>query len=208
MAVSDKIAQIAVVTNLSAAAGAITATFSSWLLAGKPDLSLGINGILSGLVAITASCAFVSYPVAVLIGSLAGILVVLSVYYLDLIGIDDPVGAVSVHLVNGIWGTLAVGLFADPAIAEMADFPGGLLVSGDISPVGTQLLGILTVGIITVVLSVSFWYILKGIFGLRVSRDEEFLGLDIGEHGMEAYSGFLEVDPEGVFEPGEAETYQ
>ena len=200
MAVSDKIAYIAVVTNLSAAAGAITATICSWFLAGKPDLSLTINGILSGLVAITAACAFVSYSAAFLIGSLAGILVVLSVYFLDMIKIDDPVGAVSVHLVNGIWGTLAVGLFANPVIAGIDDFPGGLFVSGDTSQVITQLLGILSVGSITLVLSIIFWYILKWTFGLRVSRDEEFLGLDISEHGMEAYSGFLEVESEGLSE--------
>jgi Amt family ammonium transporter len=200
MAVNDKIAYIAVITNLSAASGAITATITSWILAGKPDLSLGINGVLSGLVAITASCAFVSYSVAVLIGAISGVLVVFSVYLFDSLKIDDPVGAISVHLVNGIWGTLAVGLFANPIIMGNKDFPGGLFITGNTSQLGKQLLGIFTVGIITVTLSVIFWYLLKTIFGLRVTAEEELLGLDIGEHGMEAYSGLIEVEPETFFE--------
>lgn len=205
MEVSDKIAQIAVVTNLSAASGAITATISSWILASKPDLSLSINGILSGLVAVTASCAFISYSSAILIGSIAGILVVLSVYFLDTIKIDDPVGAISVHLLNGIWGTLAVGLFSDPDIAKKEDFAGGLFVTGNFTQLGIQILGIFTIGIIMLILSIAFWYLLKNIFGLRVSQEEELLGLDIGEHGMEAYNGFLEIDQEELFESEEAE---
>jgi Amt family ammonium transporter len=203
MEVSTKIADIAVVTNLSSSAGAITATVTSWILAGKPDLSLSINGILSGLVAVTASCAFVGYSSAIIIGAIAGILVVVSVYFLDTIRIDDPVGAISVHLVNGLWGTLALGLFADPLVSDLENFPGGLFTTGNFSQLGTQLLGILTVGIITVAFSIIFWLTLKSIFGLRVSRQEELIGLDIGEHGMEAYSGFLEVDAEGVFESEE-----
>lgn len=200
MAVNDDIARIAVVTNLSGSAGAITGTITSWILAGKPDLSLSINGLLSGLVAVTASCAFINYPSAVLIGSIAGILVVLSVYFLDTIKIDDPVGAVSVHLVNGTWGTLAVGLFIDPLIAKSQDFAGGLFITGDLSQLGKQLLGIFTVAIITVTFSTASWYLLKSIFGLRVSPEEESLGLDIGEHGMEAYSGFFEVESDTFFE--------
>jgi Amt family ammonium transporter len=200
MAVNDKIAYIAVVTNLSAASGAITATITSWILAGKPDLSLGINGVLSGLVAITASCAMVSYSLAILIGAIAGILVVFSVYCLDLIKIDDPVGAISVHLVNGIWGTLGVGLFANPVLMGNEDFSGGLFITGNASQLGKQLLGIFTVGITTVTLSVIFWYLLKTIFGLRVTAEEELLGLDIGEHGMEAYSGSIEIEPETFYE--------
>lgn len=205
MEVSDKIAYIALTTNLAAASGAITATISSWFLAGKPDLSLSINGILSGLVAITAGCSMVSYTSAILIGGISGILVVISVYFLDSIRIDDPVGAVSVHLVNGIWGTLAVGIFGDPLIADIEDFSGGLLVTGELSQLGTQLIGVLTVGVITLIFSFAFWYLLKVIFGLRVSPQEEILGLDIGEHGMEAYSGFMEMESDIYFEAEESE---
>lgn len=193
MAVGENIAYIAVVTNLSAAAGAITATITSWILAGKPDLSLSINGILSGLVAITASCSMVSYSSAVTIGALAGILVVFAVYLSDSLKIDDPVGAVSVHLVNGIWGTIAVGLFADANIANNPDIA-GLLSSGSLHLLAIQLLGIVSVGAIMITLSVLFWNLLKITLGLRVSEEEEYLGLDIGEHGMEAYNGFLESD--------------
>lgn len=199
MAVNEKIAYIAVVTNLSAASGAITGTISSWILAGKPDLSLSINGILSGLVAITASCAMVSYSSAIIIGSLAGILVVFSVYFLDTIKIDDPVGAVSVHLVNGIWGTIAVGLFADRKISG-DEKVAGLFTNGNISLILTQLLGIVSVGLIMLALSASFWYLLKVTLGLRVSAEEEYLGLDIGEHGMEAYSGFVDVETDAFYE--------
>lgn len=194
MAVSEHIAYIAVTTNLAAAAGAVTATITSWLLAGKPDLSLSINGILSGLVAITAGCAFVSYTNAVVIGAFAGILVVMAVYFLDSIQIDDPVGAVSVHLVNGIWGTIALGLFADPVIADDGSVR-GLLTTGNFGLFGVQIIGILAVGLAMTISSFFFWYLLKITLGLRVSEEEEYLGLDIGEHGMEAYNGFSqEVD--------------
>ncbi len=193
MAVGEDIAYIAVVTNLSAASGAITATISSWILAGKPDLSLTINGVLSGLVAITASCSMVSYSNATVIGALAGILVVFAVYLSDSLKIDDPVGAVSVHLVNGIWGTIAVGLFADGNITNNPEIA-GLFISRSLDLLGVQLLGIVTVGFTMIFLSILFWNILKVSLGLRVSEEEESLGLDIGEHGMEAYNGFLEVD--------------
>lgn len=195
MAVGENIAYIAVATNLAAASGAITATISSWILAGKPDLSLTINGILSGLVAITAGCAMVSYSSAVLIGAFAGILVVFAVYFLDSLKIDDPVGAVSVHLVNGVWGTIAVGLFADSIITGNENIS-GLFSSGNFNLLGSQLLGIVSVGITMIVFSVLFWNLLKVTLGLRVSQEEEYLGLDIGEHGMEAYSGFLELESE------------
>lgn len=193
MAVSEDIAYIAVVTNLSAAAGGITSTITSWILAGKPDLSLSINGVLSGLVAITAGCSMVSYSSAVTIGLLAGILVVFSVYFLDNRKIDDPVGAVSVHLVNGIWGTIAIGLFADSSITKNEQIA-GLFSNANFSLLGVQLLGIVTVGITMIILSTVFWNILKVSFGLRVSQEEEYLGLDISEHGMEAYSGFLDLE--------------
>lgn len=173
---------IAVTTTLAAAAGGVAATFTAWALSGKPDLSMIINGILAGLVGITAGCAGVNYIGAVIIGLIAGVIVVFSVGFFDSIKIDDPVGAISVHLVCGIWGTLAVGLFA---------VDGGLFFGGGFGQLGAQILGILSVGLFTVVASTIFWLVLKSTLGLRVSPEEEMKGLDIGEHGMEAYSGFL-----------------
>lgn len=182
LAADTAVPYIAVTTNLAAAAGGLSATITAWLASGKPDLSMIINGILAGLVAVTAGCAGVSYLGAVVIGLIAGVLVVFSVYFFDSIRIDDPVGAISVHLVNGVWGTLAVGLFSTES---------GLFYGQGITQLIAQIMGILTVGLFTVVLSTIFWYALKAVFGLRVTEEEELIGLDIGEHGMEAYSGFL-----------------
>lgn len=177
LAASEAVPYIAVTTNLSAAAGAVTAMFTSWALSGKPDLSMLINGILAGLVAITAPCAGVSYLSAVIIGAIAGVLVVFAVLFFDKIKIDDPVGAISVHLVNGIWGTLAVGIF-DQELAGGNQFM-------------VQLIGVLAIGGFTVVLSTIFWLALKAVLGMRVTAEEELAGLDISEHGMQGYSGFL-----------------
>ncbi len=199
MAVSPSIAHIALTTNLAAAVGGITATFCSWFLFSKPDLSMTINGILAGLVAITASCAFVGYSSAVLIGGIAGVLVVFSILFFEKIKIDDPVGAISVHLINGIWGTLAVGLFANPEIygTSLGSPPlAGLFISGDFTQIGSQIIGIAFVGGTIVLFSTIFWFILKVIFGLRVSPEEELEGLDLGEHSMEAYPGFAEDSTE------------
>jgi Amt family ammonium transporter len=182
LAANEAVPYIAVTTNLAAAAGGIAATITSWIASGKPDLSMIINGILAGLVAITAGCAGVTYLGAIIIGLIGGVLVVFAVYFFDSIRIDDPVGAISVHLVNGIWGTLAVGLFDQEA---------GLFYGGGANQLIAQILGILTYGLWTVVLSTIFWFALKSFFGLRVTEEEELIGLDIGEHGMEAYSGFL-----------------
>jgi ammonium transporter, Amt family len=197
LAVDNAVPYIALTTNLAGAAGGISATVVSWVKDGKPDLSMIINGILAGLVGITAGCAFVSYWGAFVIGLIAGILVVYAVSFFDNMRIDDPVGATSVHLVNGIWGTLAVGIFADPNISIariMAPEPAtpvtGLLY-GNFNQLLNQIIGIAAVGAFTVVFSVVAWSILKAIFGLRVSLEEEINGLDIGEHGMEAYSGFV-----------------
>ncbi|MBR8826467.1 MAG: ammonium transporter [Gomphosphaeria aponina SAG 52.96 = DSM 107014] len=200
MAVNPSIAQIAVVTNLSAAAAGLAATATSWILCGKPDLSLIINGVLSGLVAITGSCAFVGFSAAVLIGFLAGIFVVFSVYVFEFLKIDDPVGAISVHLVNGIWGTIAVGLFANPDLYQDGNIMPGLFLSGDLAQVGVQILGIISVAVSTICWSFIFWQILNMIFGLRVSPEEERQGLDIAEHGMEAYTGFMEIQTESFID--------
>jgi ammonium transporter, Amt family len=180
---------IAVTTNLAGAAGGIAATVTSWTKDGKPDLSMVINGILAGLVAITAGCAYVSFVSAVIIGLIAGIIVVFAVSFFDNLRIDDPVGATSVHLVNGIWGTLAVGLFAAD-VGTGYDVK-GLFFGGGVTQLINQIIGVLACCGFTLVFSVVAWMVLKAVFGMRVSLEEEINGLDIGEHGMEAYSGFV-----------------
>lgn len=185
LAADPEIAYIALTTNLAAAAGGVAATITSSVLSGKPDLSMIINGILAGLVGITAGCAVVPLWGAAVIGLLAGIIVVLSVYFFDRIRIDDPVGAISVHLVCGMWGTLAVGLFAQET---------GLFLGGGLAQLGAQILGVASIGGFTVLFSLIAWTIIKAIAGLRVSQEEEIKGLDISEHGMEAYPGFLKEE--------------
>ena len=174
------IALIALNTNMAAATGCLSATIASWLLLGKPDLSMILNGTLAGLVAITASCAFVSVGAAVVIGLVAGVLVVYSVLFFDKVRIDDPVGATSVHLVNGVFGTLCVGLFATD---------GGLFYGGGFAKTLTQVTGIAAIGAVTFAVSLLAWLLLKATMGIRVAPAEEQEGLDLGEHGMEAYPG-------------------
>jgi len=175
------ITSIALNTNMAAAAGCLSATAVAWLLLGKPDLSMVLNGTLAGLVAITAPCASVSVGSSLIIGAIAGCLVVYSVLFFDRVKLDDPVGALSVHLVNGVFGTLAVGLFATE---------GGLFFGGGMASLVAQLTGIAAVGATVFVLSFAVWFVLKATLGVRVTEAEELEGLDISEHGMEAYVGF------------------
>ncbi len=191
MAVGDgsAIAHVALTTNTSAVFAIATATIASWLIQKKPDLSMILNGALAGLVAITAPCAFVSVPAAAAIGSIAGVLVVCSVYFFDKLKIDDPVGALSVHLVNGVFGTLAVGLWAKDGITGAAT-GNGLFNGGGFSLFLTQLTGVAAVGGFTFISSFIIWFIIKKTLGMRVSKREEIVGLDIGEHGMKAYPDF------------------
>jgi Amt family ammonium transporter len=185
------IAHVAVTTNTAAAAASISALLvATWLL-GKPDFSMILNGCLAGLVAITAPCAWVSVESSLVIGLVAGALVVVAVLFFDRIGLDDPVGALSVHLANGIWGTLAVGLFANPAVAPIAGPKAGLFAGGGFEQLGYQLIGVLTAGAYTVGISLVAWGVVKAVMGLRVSPEEEMEGLDIGEHGNEAYPDFV-----------------
>ena len=187
------IATIAVTTNLAAAAGAITAMFAVWALYKKPDASMTLNGVLAGLVAITAPCAVVSPGNAIIIGIIAGGLVVLSVEVLDkILHIDDPVGAISVHGVCGLWGTLSVGLFADPryGLSSGVGAVKGLLYGGGFHQLGVQFIGCLAVFVWVGISAGILFFILKHTVGLRVSEREEIRGLDIEEHGMEGYAGF------------------
>jgi Amt family ammonium transporter len=199
MGVSPAIAHIAVTTNTAGAFGGVVAMITAWVVLGKPDLSMVINGILAGLVGVTASCAWISVPSAAIIGIVSGVAVVFAVGFFDQLRIDDPVGAVSVHLVNGVWGTLAVGLFSQGDIYGAAPAPKpGLFFGGGFEQLGYQLVGVLAVGGMTVLLSFIFWAILKATFGIRVSPEEEFQGLDVSEHGMEAYSGFAKESLAGL----------
>ena len=188
----ESIARICITTNSAAVAGILTSTAVAWLVLGKPDLSMTINGCLAGLVAITASCAYVSVGSSLVIGAVAGILVVFAVIWFDKRKIDDPVGALAVHLVNGVFGTLAVGLFAQDAF-----MPGttgdGLLFGGGFSLLWHQLIGVVTVGAFTFAISYVVWTVLKKTMGIRVSETEEIDGLDMGEHGLEAYPDFEKV---------------
>ncbi len=185
----NAIARIAVTTNTAAAAAAVAASLTAWLLLGKPDLTMILNGALAGLVAITAPCAFVSVGSSLLIGLGAGILVVLSVLFFDRVRVDDPVGAISVHLACGVFGTLALGFFAQDAL-----MPGttgnGLFYGGGWKLFLAQLTGVAAVGVFTFAISLLFWAILKATMGIRVSAEEEIEGLDVGEHGLVAYPEF------------------
>lgn len=189
----DAISHILLTTNMAAATGGIAATITSWVWFGKPDLSMIINGVLAGLVAITASCRFVNTFWAAVIGAVAGIIVVFSVDFLDnKLKFDDPVGAISVHLVCGFWGTIAVGLFSQPGLLSVNDkVPvASLLYGGDLKQLLIQILGFSCVAIFTIIFSVVSWSIIARIFDLRVSPQDEKRGLDLSEHNIEAYRGF------------------
>jgi Amt family ammonium transporter len=184
---SLSIAAIAVTTNLAAAAGALMAMVTVWIMYKKPDVSMSLNGALAGLVAITAGCANVSPMGSIIIGGLAGILVVLAVEFVDkILKIDDPVGAVSVHGVCGAFGTLMVGLLAQEQFGGV----NGLFFGGGFGLLKTQFIGVVSVMVWVILTAVIVFGVAKAFIGLRVSKEEELRGLDIGEHGMEAYAGF------------------
>ena len=180
---------ILVTTNTSAIAAVLTSTITSWVFLGKPDLGMTVNGCLAGLVGITGGCAYVSIESSLIIGALSGILVVFAVVFFDKIHVDDPVGATSVHLGCGVFGTICVGLFAESGVTSLSTVD-GLFFGGGFTQLGLQLLGIVAVGAFTFVTSGLVWLILKATVGIRVSREEELAGLDIGEHGNQAYPDF------------------
>ena len=183
-------------TNTAGAAAAISASLTAWLLLGKPDLSMILNGALAGLVAITAPCAFVSIPSSLIIGLIAGFLVVVSVLFFDRVKIDDPVGATSVHLVCGVFGTLCVGLFAQDQFAPNTT-GNGLFFGGGAGLLMAQAAGVIGVGAFVFGISLGFWKIIAATVGVRVSAEEEIEGLDIGEHGNVAYPDFVTVAGRG-----------
>jgi len=176
------IGYIAVTTNLSAAAGAIVAMSVSWVVMKKPDASMALNGALAGLVSITAPCDGVTPMGAIIIGAVGGVLVFSSVMFIDrVLKVDDPVGAVSVHGVCGVWGTLSTGLF---------NMESGLFYGGGLKQLGIQALGAGAAFVWAFGLGLILFYAISKTIGLRVTPEEELKGLDIGEHGMEAYAGF------------------
>jgi Amt family ammonium transporter len=171
------------------------------MLLGKPDLTMILNGSLAGLVAITAPCAFVSIPSSLIIGLIAGFLVVVSVLFFDKIKIDDPVGATSVHLVCGVFGTLCVGLFAQDQFSPNTT-GNGLFFGGGMKLLLAQLAGVIGVGAFVFTVSLIFWKIIKATIGMRVSPEEEMEGLDINEHGNIAYPDFVSASGRGIISTG------
>ncbi|MDP0499069.1 MAG: ammonium transporter [Verrucomicrobiota bacterium JB022] len=198
LAAVDGIAHVAVTTTLAAAAGAIAATFTTWLRFGKPDLTMALNGTLAGLVGITAPCASVNTLSAVLIGLIAGIIVVFAILFIETkLKIDDPVGAISVHGICGAWGTLSIGLFGQSSIdalfwSEETAIKDGLFFGGGVSQLLIQLAGVASVFVFAFGTAYAVFFAIDRLFGLRVSPEEEMEGLDLGEHGNEAYADFTQ----------------
>jgi Amt family ammonium transporter len=185
LAADGAIGGIAVTTTIAAAAGAIASMGTIWLRTGKPDVSMTVNGLLAGLVGITAGTAAVSNVGAVVIGAVAGVLVVGSVFFFERIRIDDPVGAISVHGICGVWGTLAVGLFAT---AETDFWKQGLFYGGGTDQLVSQAIGVGAVAAFVLAASGLMFVAIKALVGLRVPADEEIAGLDVAEHGAPGYS--------------------
>lgn len=183
------VAHIFMTTNMAAVAGVLSSTIVSWIFIGKPDLGMTINGCLAGLVAVTAGCAYVSVGSSIIIGLIAGAIVVFAVLFFDKLRLDDPVGATSVHLANGVFGTICVGLFAQEGVTSLST-SNGLLFGGGASLLGVQLLGVVVVAAFIFPASTLVWILIKKTVGLRVTLEEEITGLDIGEHGNSAYPEF------------------
>jgi Amt family ammonium transporter len=190
-------ATVAVNTNAAAATGAITCVVLSKIMTGKWDLGMTTNGVLAGLVGITAPCAYVSFASAVAIGAIGATLCYFAVGFFDKVHVDDPVGALPVHLVNGVWGTISIGLFHETK---------GLLFGGGFGQLGVQLLGVVSVAAWVVTTATALFWVIKHTVGLRVSAREELEGLDIGEHGMSSYPEFQITTPSMILDGHSAET--
>ncbi len=191
-ATTDNLGQIFMTTTIAPALATCTTMIFTWIKNGKPDVSMSLNGSLAGLVAITAPCADVDALGAAIIGIVAGILVVVAVEFIDIkLKVDDPVGAVAVHGVNGLWGSLAVGLFAT---GNGQDGITGLFYGGGFTQLGIQVLGVLAVAAWTIVTMTIFFKLIKATIGLRASKEEEMKGLDVTEHGLiSAYADFAPI---------------
>jgi Amt family ammonium transporter len=198
LAADEFVMQIAVKTLLAGCSGAVVATFLVWTLDGKPDVSMAANGLLAGLVAITAPVGAVTSGMSILIGAVGGLLVVFSVRFFDRIRIDDPVGAISVHGVCGTWGTLSIGLFATFDDAFLGRKDAGLFYGGGFSQLGTQLIMVIVHFIFVVAASGALFMAIKYTIGLRVSEEEERLGLDTEEHGSPGYGPEIMTAGSGI----------
>ena len=191
-------AYVAITTNLAAAAGAIGGVVTAWVVLKKPDISMMLNGVLAALVAITAASGFVAPWAAVVIGLVSGGIAVVGVIAVERIGIDDPIGAVAVHGMSGVWGTLATGLFAAPALAgRLATGGGGLVYTGSFHQLGVQALGLAAVGAFTFTASFGALWTMNALWGIRVEPHVETAGLDVSEHGMWGYPEFYIPVPGG-----------
>ncbi len=191
-------AYVALNTNIAAAAGVLGAVLTSWLVIKKPDLSMMLNGAVAALVAITAACAFVAPWAAIVIGAVAGAMVVVGVLAVERIGIDDPIGAIAAHGMAGVWGTLAVGFLALPSQAErLATGSAGLFYGGGFHQLGVQVLGLAAVGAFTFTISFGVLWVMKVTVGIRTDAETETAGLDISEHGMWGYPEFYIPVPGG-----------
>lgn len=191
-------AYVALNTNIGAAAGVLGAVTASFLVIKKPDLSMMLNGAIGGLVAITAACAFVAPWAAIVIGFVAGVIVVLGVLGVEKLGIDDPIGAAAAHGMSGVWGTLSLGFLTVPSLAERLDTgSGGLFYGGGLNQLGIQALGLAAVGAFTFGASFLVLWVMKATVGIRAEPDVEQLGLDVSEHGMWGYPEFFIPVPGG-----------
>ena len=191
-------AYVAMNTNIAAAAGVLGAVTTSWLVIKKPDLSMMLNGAIAALVAITAACAFVAPWAAIVIGFVAGVIVVLGVLLVERIGIDDPIGAIAAHGMAGVWGTLSLGFLTVPSLASrLATGTGGLFYGGGFHQLGTQLLGLGAVGAFTFSASFIVLWLMKVTIGIRTEPEVESAGLDVSEHGMWGYPEFYIPVPGG-----------
>jgi Amt family ammonium transporter len=191
-------AYVAMNTNIAAAAGVLGAVVTAWLVIKKPDLSMMLNGAIAALVAITAACAFVTPWAAVVIGFVAGVIVVFGVLLVERIGIDDPIGAIAAHGMAGVWGTLSLGFLTLPDLAEKLDTgTGGLFYGGGLHQLGTQLLGLAAVGGFTFGASFLVLLLFKVTVGIRTEAAVESAGLDVSEHGMWGYPEFYIPVPGG-----------
>lgn len=179
---------IALTTNLAAAAGGVAALIVSWMYFGKSDIPSMLNGVLAALVAITAACAFVTPGAAILIGAISGIVTFFTAQWFEKAGLDDPIYAFSVHGIAGVWGTLSTGLFATPELVEIVKVgKPGLLYGGGFGQLGVQALGVLGAFVFVLVVCLIILGAIKATIGLRVTEEEEVIGLDLSEHGSYGY---------------------
>ena len=191
-------AYVALTTNIAAAAGALGGITTAWLVLKKPDISMMLNGVIAALVAITAASGFVAPWAAIVIGLVSGVIAVVGVIAVERVGIDDPIGAVAVHGMSGVWGTLATGLFAVPLLAKnLGTGTGGLVYTGSFHQLGVQLLGVAAVGVFTFSASFGVLWTMHKVWGIRVEDHAETAGLDVSEHGMWGYPEFYMPVPGG-----------